>query len=122
MLKINMKSNTLKRMACFAAVMGLCFAAAVCYMRLYLYDNHDDQVHIGAISFYWEHFMTALTIGTAIVLAIAAYLAPTRFKYLYIGLVIGYFIFSPSHSYLFDYIAGYEILPEMGITYDMEEF
>lgn len=101
-------------------VIGISFLAALLvtvaayYLRTLLYSESDKLVYFGAYAVSWHTYTKGMLACVMLILGVCVLFLPRRFKYLYLGLIIGYILFVPNTGVFWDY-SLYDILYGVGI-------
>ena len=98
-LKNELKLNKDIKLLIGVALTGAFFLAVLCIARHCLFNETEKLLNLWFIHISWDTFMTIYVTTVAVFAGVVCWFQPKRFKYLYIGLVIGYIIFSPRVSW-----------------------
>jgi len=79
-----------------AVICGMLFLMTVYYLRTLFYSNAGYSLHWGSFTIEWVDFVNVFTAAIFLILGCLTLFLPRRFKYLYLGILIGFLLYSPS--------------------------
>lgn len=74
------------------------FITSIFCFRDYVYRQRDMSLHIWNLTLHWRTISIIIHNIVYIMLAVSFFFVPHRIKFMYIGFIVGYFLFCSNHN------------------------